>query len=105
MGFSRQEYWSGLPCPPPGDLPNPRIEPRSLASQVDSLLLIVCFDVQKLLRLIRSHLFIFVFISNILGGGAQKLQIRAKRVDDLFEFFLVTVTGLVAPARPLLPLA
>ena len=28
-GFSRQEYWSGLPCPPPGDLPNPGIEPRS----------------------------------------------------------------------------
>ena len=33
-------------------------------------LLIVCFDVQKLLRLIRSHLFIFVFISNIQGGGS-----------------------------------
>ena len=30
MGFSRQEYWSGLPCPPPGDLPNPGIEPTSL---------------------------------------------------------------------------
>ena len=29
MGFSRQEYWSGLPCPPPGDLPNPGIEPMS----------------------------------------------------------------------------
>ena len=29
MGFSRQEYWSGLPCPPPGDLPNPGIEPVS----------------------------------------------------------------------------
>ena len=27
MGFSRQEYWSGLPCPPPGDLPDPGIEP------------------------------------------------------------------------------
>ena len=27
MGFFRQEYWSGLPCPPPGDLPDPRIEP------------------------------------------------------------------------------
>ena len=27
MGFSRQEYWSGLPCPPPGDLPHPGIEP------------------------------------------------------------------------------
>ena len=32
MGFSRQEYWSGLPCPPPGDLPNPGTEPRSLMS-------------------------------------------------------------------------
>ena len=32
MGFSRQEYWSGLPFPPPGDLPDPVIEPTSLAS-------------------------------------------------------------------------
>ena len=32
MGFSRQEYWSGLPFPPPGDLPHPGIEPLSLAS-------------------------------------------------------------------------
>ena len=30
MGFSRQEYWSGLPCPPSGDLPNPGIEPKAL---------------------------------------------------------------------------
>ena len=37
MGFSRQEYWSGLPCPPPGDLPDPGIEPVSLALQADSL--------------------------------------------------------------------
>ena len=35
--FSRQEYWSGLPCPPPGDLPNPGIKPTSPALQVDSL--------------------------------------------------------------------
>ena len=34
VGFSRQEYWSGLPCPPPGDLPNPGIEPMSLRSPV-----------------------------------------------------------------------
>ena len=42
MGFSRQDYWSGLPCPSPGDLPGPGIEPASLGSlalQVDSLLL------------------------------------------------------------------
>ena len=36
-GLSRQETWSGLPCPPPGDLPNPGIELRSPALQVDSL--------------------------------------------------------------------
>ena len=38
MGFSRQEYWSGLPFPSPGDLPNPGIEPRSSVLQTDALL-------------------------------------------------------------------
>ena len=38
MGFSRQEYWSGLPFPSPGDLPDPEIEPGSLALQADALL-------------------------------------------------------------------
>ena len=37
MEFSRQEYWSGLACPPPGDLPNLGIEPKSPALQADSL--------------------------------------------------------------------
>jgi len=37
MEFSRQEYWSGLPFPSSGDLPNPGIEPRSPALQADSL--------------------------------------------------------------------
>ena len=36
MEFSRQEYWSGLPCPPLGDLPDPGIEPESPAWQVIS---------------------------------------------------------------------
>ena len=42
MGFSRQEYWSEFPCLPPGNLPNPGIEPVSLATpalHTDSLLL------------------------------------------------------------------
>ena len=42
MGFSRQEYWSELPCPPPGDLPNSEIKPGSRgapALQAESLLL------------------------------------------------------------------
>ena len=37
MGFSRQEYWSGLSVPSPGDLPNPGTEPGSSALQADSL--------------------------------------------------------------------
>ena len=37
MKFSRQEYWSGLPYPPPGDLPDPGTKPRSPALQADSL--------------------------------------------------------------------
>ena len=43
MGISRQEYWSGLPCPPPVDLPDPGIEPNLLCLlnwQVDSLPLV-----------------------------------------------------------------
>ena len=39
MGFFRQEYWSELSCPPPGDLPNPVIKPVSPALQADSLVL------------------------------------------------------------------
>ena len=38
VGYSRQEYWSGLPFPLPGDLPNPGIEPGSPALQTDALL-------------------------------------------------------------------
>ena len=37
IGFSRQEYWSGLPFPSPGDLPDPGIEPGSPALQADAL--------------------------------------------------------------------
>ena len=38
IGFSRQEYWSGLPFPSPGDLPDPGIEPRSPVLWADTLL-------------------------------------------------------------------
>ena len=38
MGFSRQEYWSGLPLPSPKDLPDPGVESGSSALQADSLL-------------------------------------------------------------------
>ena len=37
MGFSREEYWNGSPCPSPGDIPDPETEPGFLALQADSL--------------------------------------------------------------------
>ena len=55
MGFSRQECWSGLPFPPPSDLPNPGIEPRSPALPADSLLSEP--PGKPTLRLTRSHPF------------------------------------------------
>ena len=51
MGFSRQEYWSGLPCPPPGDLPHPESEPASLmppAFQAGSLPLVLSGKLENL---------------------------------------------------------
>ena len=50
MGLPRQEYWSGLPCPPPRDLPNPGIQPRSPTLQVDSLLSVTGETPSKPLR-------------------------------------------------------
>ena len=75
-GFSRQEYWRGLPCPPPGDLPSPGIKPRSFALQVDSLpteppgkpLLGHWYKAFDLGGVNRK-------ISSILEGGAESLRI------------------------------
>ena len=50
MGFSRQEYWSGLLFPSPGDLPNPGIKPRSPALQAGALAAII----------LRKYLLIFL---------------------------------------------
>ena len=58
MGFSRQKYWSGLPCPPPGDLPNTGIKPTSPVSpalQVDSL------PTEPLGKPLLQHCFCFMF--------------------------------------------
>ena len=52
MGFSKQEYWSGLPFPSPEDLPNPGIEHRSPSLQADSLL----FKLQESFLVQTSHI-------------------------------------------------
>ena len=58
MGFSRQEYWSGMPCPTPGHLPNPGIEPASLMSPElsDRFFTICCVRLQiSLLKFLRVY--------------------------------------------------
>ena len=56
MGFSRQESWSGLPFPPPGDLPDPGIKPRSPALQADALPLSHQREVVKCRNLSDCHI-------------------------------------------------
>ena len=46
MGFFKQEYWSGLPFPSPGELPHPGIQPGSPALQADSLLTEKCQNIE-----------------------------------------------------------
>ena len=80
MGFSRQEYWSGLPCPPPGDLPNPGIEPVTLTSpaMADSFFTASttwkapALDIQKL----------------ICHETATSLQIRTKKFNEHQKFYI-----------------
>ena len=54
MGILLIEYWSELPCPPPGDLPNPKIEPRCPALQVDSLPLLASLDVSGIFKIVNG---------------------------------------------------
>ena len=67
MGFSRQEYWSGVPCPSPGDLPDPGIESASLTSPV-----------------LAGWFFFFYHWSN-LGSSSQGSQICAIRGGAEFD--------------------
>ena len=63
MGFSKQEHWSGVPLPSPpspGDLPNPKIEPRSPALQADSLQSELAG--KPYLYNIHAHIYIYIYI-------------------------------------------
>ena len=54
LGFSKQEYWSGLPCPPPGDLPDPGIQPMSHISCIGKWVLYLCAT-REALTVILKH--------------------------------------------------
>ena len=68
MGFSRQEYCSGLPYPCPGDLPNPGIEPRSPALQADPLL------AELPGKPIYVHMMIYPYLTDFKGSGINTFQ-------------------------------
>ena len=59
IGFFRQEYWSGLPCPPPGDLPDPELKPSSPALADRFLTTRATFEVE--------HLLIHKIVPKVLG--------------------------------------
>ena len=65
MGLSRQQYWSELPCPSPGDLPKPGIEPALPALQMDSLLL-SHWRSPNFLLIITNSFYIFRLPSNTI---------------------------------------
>ena len=84
MGFSWQEHWSGLPCPPPGDLPNPGNDPRSPTLHTDSLLseppgkppsLIMFLSVSTKLCL---SLFSFLLLSNVMLQTLENVLFHAQ---------------------------
>ena len=71
MGFSRQEYWSGLPCPSPGDLPNSEIAPMFLLSPVLAGRFFTLAPLRKLMEdkfiLKRISIIDYIYIALTLG--------------------------------------
>ena len=109
MGFSRQEYWSGLPFPPPGDLPDPGIEPRSPTLQVDSLQSEPPGKPHQWLVKINSRIDPLLFITAALIQHPQpgaSLELTLSLIDAPLSWLEVVVKG--SPfltgtlARPLL---
>ena len=90
MGFSRQDYWRGLPCLPPGDPPDLRIEPSSLVSpalRVDSLPLVpssgkpnITPTCLKLCRGKYTHIYVYIFYVVPLDYKKQKYFLPQNRV-------------------------
>ena len=91
MGFSRQEYWSGLPCPPPGDLPYPGIEP---VSPVSPMLQVKSFPSKPpgshrflAMRISRHHVCPYKFQHSLSSHSVHSSKIerflRPKRSGDI----------------------
>ena len=91
MGFSRQEYWSGLPFPSPGDLPDPGIEPRSPTLQADALTSEPPGKPIGIERYNRLKKKLTLFLDDLLNSLNNSMN------QTLFIYFL---TGYVVVPRP-----
>ena len=71
IGFSRQEYWSGLPCPPPGDLPNPGIELESHVSCIGRRFCTTSTTWERLQALINLQIQIYIPTNGFLFSWTE----------------------------------
>ena len=92
MGFPRQEYWSGLPCPSPGDLPNPGIEPRSSALQEVLYYLSHQGSALGLLRIMLNLLFLLSLVAQLVKNPPAMLEtwVRSLGSEDPLEKGMAT---------------
>ena len=93
MGFSRQEYWSGLPCPLPGDLPDPGIEPMSHVS---------CTGGQVLYH--KGHLgsphSTLLFLFPVVGYNSRHILHQVRVPDKAYDSYLHQETETSLPLNP-----
>ena len=86
MGFSRQEYWSGLPFPTPGDLPDPGMEPASPAWQVGSLPLSQrYYSVIKKNRVL-IHATIYMDLKGVVGNERNLTSCMLENIEYAQKF-------------------
>ena len=85
MGFSRQEYWTGMPCPPPGDLPDPGIEPWFLALKADSL----PFELPRQLKVIS---YLRNFRKELSNQGGHNTENNKRKLRERLILFCKTAS-------------
>ena len=94
MGFSRQECWSGLPFPSPGDLPNPGIEPRSPSLQADVLPSEPPGNQKEMKIGYRKDIFIPTFIATLFTIAKIWIQPKRLSVDEWIKIQHIQYTAM-----------
>ena len=93
MGFSRQEYWSGLLCPPPGDLPSPGFEPASLTSLALAGRFFTTSTTWKAWTC--SHMEIFAYSLKHMCSHLCTLKSLTRQIHTFVQRNMLTYTGIL----------